>query len=260
MPVIPEANTTILDDDAKGVHWPATSQRTPVFQPSVVPPGYLYYVTGAFDDIAGSSRGNGPQIGMSRTGAGSVVVEGRMLEHCYILGGEIGQKGGQFDDHISMEVYAPASAPTSTAGVGNTDKVATGSGFNILVPVPGGDGDWTVDGSTMEAGEINQDLCPVRNATVSGYWHWDPDASPSITPVADPGNPDGEYDLFDAELPIVRQANRLPLLASGEVTPDTLKGKKILPHWTYKFTMTVVTNSGAVEAVGVLRMARKKTV
>lgn len=249
---------SILNDAGDAVNWPMTTAKTPIYQPNIVPPGYLIYCTGAFDDISGGKRGEGNQLALKKTSAGEAEVTGRFLEHVYILGGGFGFDAGNYDDWVSLEVSSPASAPASTPGIGNANKTSVGP-FNIIIPVTTNDGSHTVDGSTMEAGEINQSLSPVPNATVTGYWNWDPDALPSITPVADPANPDGDYDLFDGVVLLARQANRVPLMVGGQIVPPTVKGKKILPHWIWKFVLHRENAAGDATAGIMLTVARKST-
>jgi hypothetical protein len=217
-----------------------TSGNTPIFQPNVIPAGYFFYGTGAFDDVAAPSRGTGEQIVVEVEGPDAEgSIEGQFFDHVYIIGGFLATLDAGIRDWCTLDMLAPASAPEdrTTTHDGNANKVSVGP-FNIIVPAPLGDGDWNVDGAALTAGELNTDLCPVPNATGAGYWHWDPTQSPSIFPVTDPTTPDGAFDLYDATLPLARQANRYPLTASGNVTPAAaVKGKKVLPHWKWKFTV-----------------------
>jgi hypothetical protein len=260
---IGDSLATIVNDDGSYANFPATAKKTPIFQPSIVPPGYSLYITSAFDDITNAKRGKGNLFAIEEVGITAdpvdgpfEKVEGRFLEHVYILGGSIGDRNtAGFKDWIQMTAFAPASAPTSTPGTGNADKVATGLGFNIIVPNANDTGDWTVDGTTLEAGEINQDLAPVPNATQTGYWNWDPTQTPSVTPAAG----DGDYDLFDAQLPLVRQANRILFWStSGDITPSSLKGKKLLPHWLLRFEICRY-ETGTLKGTARMTIARAKT-
>jgi hypothetical protein len=253
--------TQILNEAEEVVNWPMTTAKTPIYQPNIVPPGYLLYMTGAFDDIAGGNLGTGLLMQATKTDNGDATVEGQFLHHAYVLGGGFGTNGEGYGDYATMEIYAPASAPEDKTGTsdGNANKVDTGLGFYIIVPAPLNDGDWNVDGATLQAGEINQNLVPIPNETQQGYWNWDPDANPSITPVANPGAPDGDYDLFDAQITLARQANRIPLFVKGDITPPTIKGKKILPHWKWKFTLHR-ESTGTVEGMFYVLVGRKKTV
>lgn len=243
---------TILD--SLGIPAPSTSAGTPISIINIIPPGYYYYATGAFDNITTKARGTGDQIALSQDGPGSAQLSGRFLEHCYVLQGGYACQNAEHDDWVQLDMKAPASIPTSTPGTGTANKVATGLGFNIIVPAV--NGDWTVDGSVLEAGEINLNLCPVPNSTKTGYWNWDPTQSPSITANA---TQTGAFDLYDAPLPLARQANRLPALLSGSFTPPTMKGKKILPHWEWHFCLTRGSQTGTVKAACFIGLARVAT-
>lgn len=261
MPVTPKTQVNLINSDGTSVDFPL-AEGTPIFNPDKIPQGYILYVTGAFDDIDAETRGSGALFQVSKTDVGSASIEGRFLEQVYVVGGGVGSDGAGAGDWASYESYAPASSPEDKTGThdGNANKVPTGLGFNIIVPAPGNNGDWNVDGSTLEGGQINQGLVPVPNTSGAGYWNWDPTADPSITPVANPGAPDGSYDLYDAALPLARQANRIPLLGiHGDVSPDAVRPRLMLPHWKVKITVYRAT-SGTVTASAWLSMGRKTTV
>ena len=251
MTYTPESKNQLLDVEGAVVNWPQTSPqedggdgtRTPILLPNIIPPGYLAYITGAFDNISTDTRGEGDQMVVTRTDVGQQTKEGRFLEHFYVLNGSYrAADPALITDWVSMHLYGGAStSPTNTPGTGNADKVTYGGG-NLFKPNSAGTGDWTVDGTTLEAGEINQGLVPIpaySGGVAVGYWNWDPEVSPSITPVTDPDNPDGGYHLFDFAVGVMaRQANRLPLKGGCEnCVPEPVKGKKILPHWTIVFTV-----------------------
>lgn len=242
--------------------FPTTSGNTPIFQPNIVPPGYYFYGTGAFDDITNGVVGTGAQLAWQSTGADHTEeLRGRFLHHVYILGGHLQAVDATYEDWISLLMEAPASTPEDRTAThnGNANKVATGLGFNIIVPAAG-NGDWNVDGATLQKGEINLNLCPVPaggdDAAQTGWWDWNPLVSPSITPNL---NHTGAYNLFDATLPLVRQANRYPCIIPGDVTPAaSIKGKKVLPHWTWVFKL-YRKGTGTVSLAIRLDTARVKT-
>jgi hypothetical protein len=259
-PTISVGKTNLVNEDGTSVNFPSVD-GTPIVNPDKVPQGHILYVTGAFDDIDGGVRGAGALFQVSRTDQGEASVEGRFLEYVYAVGGGLGSDGAAAGDWASYECYAPASAPEDRTGThdGNANKVPTGLGFNIVVPAPLNDGDWNVDGATLEAGQINDGLVPVPNQSGTGFWNWDPNASPSITPVANPGAPDGAYDLYDVPIPLTRQANRIPLLGvQGDVVPDAVRPKMLLPHWKVKITVHRET-TGTVTASAWLAFGRKNT-
>jgi hypothetical protein len=262
VPTVAKNEVIVTSPDGEQVNWPMTSAGTPLYNPNILPPGYLLYIAGSFDDLDDAKRGEGDQMGVEKDGTGTAYVEGQFFEHVYALGGALCELNGGFGDWATMEVQAPASSPedrTSTHD-GNANKVNIGTGMNIIVPAPLGDGDWNVDGSTLLVGEINEDLVPVPNATGEGYWNWDPTVSPSITPVTNPAEPDGAYDLYDFAMPLVRQASRVPLMNNkGECCPPTIKGKKMLPHWKLRFTINRAS-TGKVSAMFYMKLARKNTV
>lgn len=247
------------------INLPTTENDTPIFQPSIIPAGYYFYGTGAFDRFdAPAAIGVGPQIAIEATGPNnSVTVRGRFMHHIYILGGIFRHIGADLYDWISLLMEAPASSPEDRTDTmdGNANKLPTGAGFNIIVPAPNNDGAWNVDGATLEAGEINLNLCPVpsysEGGTPAGYWDWNPLENPSLVPSA-PGQ--GHFNLFDATLPLARQANRYPCIVDGNVTPvSSIKGKKILPHWVWAFTV-YRKEAGTVSVAIRLDTARIKTV
>ena len=261
---VPSMRAMLVQPDGSLIQVPTTEKKTPIVQPSIIPPGYYFYGTGAFDDVGAGTRGDGPQITLSASVATDPVtatLEGQFIEHVYIIGGYLASKTPEPDDWVSLHLKAPASTPEDRTGTGdgNANKVSVGPGANIIVPAPLNDGDWNVDGATLVAGELNDGLAPVPNADAAGYWHWDPEASPSIFPVADSSAPDGSYDLFDFDIVLARQANRYPCMQVGNVTPAAaIKGKKVLPHWVWVFTLYRKT-TGSVHVAVRLDTARKAT-
>ena len=250
---------------------PTTADGVPIKLSNHIPRAHYFWGTGAFDDFQptppASGRGSGELISWQTNGdAGDVATkEGRFFEHVYILGGTISSKNGDFGDHVSLDVIAPASAPEARPGNdGNASKVELYSGapVSLFVPTQAADGAWEVDGAAMEAGQVNANLVPVpaRDADDNpvGWWDWDPDQTPSITPNYDQ---QGGYNLFDQELKLARQANCYPVMAPHQsVTPEAaVKGKKILPHWLWRFTLVRGDEPGAVKVAIRLDTARKLT-
>ena len=235
----------ILDKDGKSAYAPTDQNGRPTFVGNMIKDGYLLYVTGAYDDVVGSKIGEGAQF----CGRGTVNVPGRFLHHWYILGGLVTSKGAECEDWMSMKATCPATVATSTPGTGNADKVPLGGGANMFVPAAG-DGDWTIDFDTMEAGEINQYAKPVPQA--GGPWTWDPKQTPSVFPGTG-------YYLFDFVKPLARQANRIPQLFHGQITPQQLEGKLILPHWDIEFSFHEDT-AGDTQGAACIVMVREQTI
>jgi len=254
MPIQPEVKTYIVNEDETLANFPQTTRKTPIFQPSVVPPGHLFYGTSRFDqDDQSQEIGEGGAIIFNTSTPDDVVViEGRFHDYVYILGGRICAWASSVNDEVSLDTVFPASAPASTPGVGNA-SLHPELGFFY----PAENGDFTVDGSTLEVGTINQNLCPVPAAEDNtGFWNWDPTQNPSITPAP---NQDGAYHLFAVEIVAVRQANKYPV-KDGEVTPAAgIQGKKVLPHWLWRFTLKKGPEATPTQCRILLYTARVKT-
>ena len=241
----------IQNEDASLANFPKTSRNTPIFQPSVIAPGDLFYGTGALDSESAMGIGEGQLLAFHATAPNQVVVvEGRFAQYVRILGGVIRCWSSTMEDQLSMEIIFPSSTPPETPGTGNA--VLAGG---VFVPVASG-GTHTVDGSIMEVGDINQDLCPVPTTPGTGFWNWDPDQTPSITPAP---TRDGNYHLIPAELSVLRQANKYPV-ADLDVTPAAgIQGKKVLPHWIWRFTLTKGPEEGVETKCRVLLYTSRKT-
>jgi len=252
--------TQIINEDKTLWHQALTSAKTPINLPNNIPPGYVAYITGAFDNPTTKTLGDGDQMVVEKTDEGEASLSGRFIEHFYVINGSYHDDNADIRDWVSMHLYAEASVPAVAEGDGNAAKIPVGTEMNIIVPATG-DGDWDVDGETLEAGEINKDLVPLpaydADGNPNGYWDWDPDATPSITPAA--GN--GGYNLFDFAVGIIgRQANRLPLKNGCEnCVPPNVKGKKILPHWQVVFTLHRHVDGTSAVAFE-MKVARKNTV
>lgn len=328
-PIVPDMNAKIMNASDEVVNWPQTSgdgdptKKTPLLNPNILTPGYLFYGTGAFDNIATGKRGEGVLLEMEQGEAGLQILDGQFIEHVYIHGGDFGAEGNAKGDWVQMMAWAPASVPTDRTSEqdGNADKVgiagvvsvsgtfqigetvtggtsghtgkvvslpednqmkimnASGSfeqgetitggtsgataavaatiAVNMIVPNGGSTGWWNVDTSAMLVGEINENLVPVpdENSPQVGYWNWDCDASPSITPAAG----DGSFNLYDQPLPLVRQANRILCICKHkDCCPEALKGKKFLPHWKIRFYVNRAT-VGSLWVGFTLKTSRRKT-
>lgn len=241
----------IQNEDASLANFPKTSRNTPIFQPSIIAPGDLFYGTGALDREDDEEIGEGTLLSFKAETPGDVVVvEGRFSNYVRILGGVMRCWSSTMDDTLSLEIVFPASAPAMTPGLGNASIMG-----GVFVPVSSG-GTHTVDGSTKEVGDINLNLCPVPTDPGTGFWNWDPDQNPSITPAPEK---DGNYHLIPAEISALRQANKYPV-ADLDVTPAAgIQGKKVLPHWVWRFTMTKGPEEGVPTKARILLYTSRKT-
>jgi hypothetical protein len=238
---------------------PRTSDGKPIHLVNRFPGNVTLYLTGAGDDIAGNKRGEGAQFELDRSTSGNTEHVAQWLDWIYLAGGEVTYSGGAAGCWVSLHLRFPATAVVANAGAGELDLVATGLGFNILIPNP----------ATIGSHDRGTIVTPVPNESGQGYWHWDgaDTGLGTITPVANPGAPDGAFDLFDVQLDAARFANRIPLrhgLGSGALVKNLnvneIKPKKILPAWQL---VTTIHHAGGANTLVVdweLITARIKTV
>lgn len=174
-------------------------------------------------------------------------MEWSFADWVYISKGTIHYRNAGVGDYVAFKVFAPASTVSSNPGSGNCNLVATGLGFNVIVPAAG-------DGSHDLTSAI-----PVPATGEDGYWDWDlPDTgSGNVTASVTPGA--AQYQLYDAPLDLVRWVRKLPLIGDGSETlhPET-KARRLLPHWRMKVELHN-ESLGQLQLVWHLDCARKKT-
>jgi hypothetical protein len=155
-------------------------------------PGWNTWITSAGDDIGPPLvRGGGDLLQLSWTSneaRGTKTAEFRFGEPVQVNDGGATFDSTQWspDDLLEYQMVLAATATTSGGGAGNCNKVATGLGFNVIVPAAGN-------------GAYNVNLAnaiPVPSADSTGYWDSDYDTG-AITPSATPGA--AKFNLFDAE-------------------------------------------------------------
>ena len=170
----------------------------------------------------------------------------------YISRAAITYRNASIGDYVSSKVIAKATNVTSNGGgTGNCNKVPSGLGFNIIVPATG-NGAWDV---------LPQDMIPVPSLIPGqGYWSWDEPDTGKGTVSPQPG---GNYNLYDADIDLIRWFRKIPLIGSGPtcgpvvLDPET-KPRKVLPHWTIQVQVHNASMS-AIELSWHLTCARKKT-
>lgn len=174
-------------------------------------------------------------------------VEWSFADWVYVSKGTVRYDDAGPGDYFAFKVYAPASVVTANAGSGNCNLVATGLGFNMIVPAAG-------DGSH----DITTPI-PVPASAADGYWEWDlPDTGlGNVTASASPGK--AQYNLFDAPLDLVRWIRKLPITGEGleHLHPET-KARRVLPHWKFRVDLHNESLS-PLKLIWHLDCARKKT-
>lgn len=232
---------------------PTTSDGKLIVQPSMFPGGVYLYLTGAGDD---GQRGNGQPFAVQSDAAGDSSIEFSFKDWVYLSGGGFTWQGAVFGDSMTFEFYAPGSVVTfNGAHQGNCNLVDPGVGVPILVVPANGDGAYDVQLSTAT---------PVPaygpGGSMVGFWDWtEPDTGRgSLAASGTPGK--ASWNLFAAPLPLVRFANRIPLLGAGfvDLQPPPIKSKKMLPHWKGK---VILHNSGhtGLKVAWYLATARAQT-
>ena len=225
---------------------PETSDGKPIFLPNIFRGDVDLYFPGEGDGLA--EIGGGEPFQMSSDTAGETTITWRFRDWIYTAGGVMTYRGADLGDSITLSIYAPATVITANgSGTGNCTAVATGLGFNIVVPAAGN--------GTHDVNEV--DKVPVPAGDGAGYWTWDtPDTGRgTISPKAS-----GGYDLYDVPIPLVTWLRKMPLLGSNIVDYmlPAIKPKRILPHWTFKAELHNSGHAG-LELCWVMFCARKKT-
>jgi hypothetical protein len=243
---LPDASASVKLDA------PTTADGKIIVQPSMFPGGVYLYITGAGDDGA---RGNGQPFAIQSDAVGDSAIEFSFKDWVYLSSGGFSWQGGAFGDYCTFEFYAPASPVTPSAGhTGNCNLVDPGVGAPILAVPAAGNGAYNID----LANAVPVPAFGVNDAPV-GYWAWsEPSTGKGTVSAGAPGA--SPWHLFAAPIPLVRFANRLPLLGSGamDMNPPPIKSKKMLPHWKGKVILHNTGHEG-LKAAFWLATARAQT-
>ncbi|MGW8289041.1 MAG: hypothetical protein ACWGNP_02100 [Candidatus Bathyarchaeia archaeon] len=206
--------------------------------------GWATWFCGA-GDHATNGRGEGTALKSTFTGAAEQNVEVTFNEPVELHDGQVFWSpvaNWDNDDRYSFAAVLPATPTTSTPGTGNCDKVASGQGYNIIVPAAG-DGDYTVD---------LDDAVPVPSDDSTGYWACNYDTG--VVSVGSPGA--AEFHLIDAAVTnyfLKHMPMGNPL---GVFDIDTYKAEWIHQNWKLKLSIDK-NSSSAGEVGGWLMLFRK---
>jgi hypothetical protein len=211
---------------------PTTSDGKLIVQPSMFPGGVYLYLTGAGDD---GGRGNGQQFAVQSEAAGDTSVEFHFNDWVYLSGGGFTWQGAEFGDSMTFDFYSPATpvAPNQ-AHTGNCNLVDPGVGAAILIVPANGNGSFDVD---LAHGVPVPAYGPGGVGTV-GFWDWsEPDTGKGTLMAGTAGK--AAWHLFAAPIPLVKFANRIPVMGDGfvDISPPPIKSKKMLPHWKGRVTL-----------------------
>lgn len=246
---------TNYKDDCNWSVSPKGSDGTPATLPCLFPNGVYLYLAGSGDST--TERGAGDPFVVSRDTSGDSTAEWSYLDWVLIAGGGMSFKGAEAGDYATMEIYAPATVVTPNGGgTGNCNLVDPGVGAAILIVPAAGDGAYDVD---LDAA-VPVPAWNVVTGACSGFYEWDkPSTGKGTITVSTPQA--SHFNLFAVAIPLIRFANKLPLLGNGvlDFNIPAVEPKMILPHWKGKVTLH---NSGHTGLVGAWYMttARMQTV
>jgi len=234
---------------------PKGTDGTPATLPCLFPTGVYLYLAGSGDsDVA---RGAGTPFALSSDAVGDTTLEWSYLDWVLIAGGGMSFKGAEAGDYATMEVYAPATPVVPNAGgTGNCNLVDPGVGAAILIVPAAGNGAFDVD---LAAAVPVPAWNPVTGVC-SGFFEWDkPNTGKGTISIGVPQA--SHFNLFAIDIPLIRFANKLPLLGEGvlDFNIPAVEPKVIMPHWKGKVTLH---NSGHAGLHGAWYMttARMQTV
>lgn len=264
---IDEGQTTAIesrDIQSVAITGPTTSDGKQIVLPCLFPGGVYLFVCGATDSE--TERGEGDLLTISSETSGDTVVDmDPFLDFVYVAGGTLLFEGGQLGDWFSARMVCPATeVVVNESNTGNCTLTecpacpGIPADAKIIVPAAG-NGTHDVDLETATPVPTHD---PEEGGAGSGFYTWNEPATGvgRGTIVAVPGMT-GDYHLLDHEVQLVAFVNRVPLLGSGQldVSVQSVKPKKLLPHWNGRMTLHNTGHTGLKAALMIVT-ARKVTV
>ena len=243
---------------------PTTSDGKQIVLPCLFPGGVYLFVCGATDSE--TVRGEGDLLIVSSETSGDTTVEmDPFLDFVYIAGGTLLFEGGVLGDWFSARMVCPATTPVlNEANTGNCNLMdcpacpGVPEGTKLIVPAAG-NGTHDVDLATAIPVPSHDTEEP---GVGSGFYNWNEPSSGAGrgTITAVPGMT-GDYHLLDHEVQLAAFVNRVPLLGSGQldVAVESVKPKKMLPHWHGRMVLHNTGHAGLKAALMIVT-ARKVTV
>lgn len=233
---------------------PRASNGAPIILNNAFPGEVVLNFTGCAD--SSTTRFAGPLFGLQKAGIGDAVQEFSFLDGVFLAGGHVEWEGGAWDSYLYFEVIAPATTTKApvVAGQGNCNKVATGYGFNIIVPAAG-DGEFDIDAPIPVP--ANDDETDAFN----GYWNYsDPWLGKGTISAGTPQA--SKYNLFDASLDLAHFCKLHIARATGtrDLIAPAIKPKWILPEWVLKVLIHNADSASTLKVVWDLLIARRRTV
>jgi hypothetical protein len=239
-----------------GTPAPVASDGKPFVLPNIFPGAVVLNFTGRSDKItAPAARFGGPLFGLQAAPGATETFLVDLLDGIYLAGGHVDWEGGSWGSFVHLELMAPATTTKAPAvlGHGNCNKVATGYGFNIIVPAAGN-------------GEFDLDVpVPVpasdgETEVANGYWAYSEPwlgrgvLTPSATPTA-------RYNLFDQELELAHfaEVHLAKDIGTRDLAAGSIKPKWILPEWHMRVEIYNADVTKTLKVVWDFVLARRRT-
>lgn len=236
---------------------PKAVDGKPYVLPNIFPGEVLLNFTGSSDALSPPARFGGTLFGLEKAGVGDAEFTVDFLDGIYLAGGHIEWEGGSAGSTVKMELQAPASTVSNPvpAGTGNCDLVATGYGFNIIMPAAPGTGAKQIAVPSPVPSTDDE-----TNAQ-TGYWNYsEPWVGKGTVVAGAPGA--SKYNLFDAPLKLAHFCTLHLMRDSGarDMIAPAIKPKWILPEWKLKVSIHNADANKTLKLVWDLLVARRKSV
>lgn len=279
----------LKSNDVELANVPKTSDGRIIISPAVFSGDQNLNYPGVGDDVAAGTRGGNttPFVvdAAADTRVNNVITkEWQFIDHTYVQGGQVEFYNGGKNDFVDMDIYAPAAVPVASVGgnTGNANLSPTGLGYNIIVPAPLSDGTHDLDVSeplnaNLAAKPLGWPTLVTKVAPVpaikkvngvdspDGFWDYDMNTG-IITPNIGPsGEKLGYWNLFDADIILVRWITRLSLWNLGASGPRKIeykvpvKAKKVIPQWICRASWNIEGTNPTFSGVWHLYTARDYT-
>jgi len=236
-------------------HFPRAADGKPFFLPSIFPYELLMNFAGKPD--SGGQRYAGSLFGLEKNGVGDASVDFSFQDGVFLTGGIVSWRDGGFGSYVSLEQLAPATTVVDpeTPNTGNCNLVATGLGFNIIVPAAGNG-----------AKNLGTTVVPVpaerdEDMLLSGYWDYtDPWLGKGEVSAGTPQA--AKFNLFDAQVKLSHfcDLHLVPDQGVGDAFLHSVKPTWILPQWVWHVVLHNAHANKIFQVGWDLVLARKKSV
>lgn len=209
-------------------------------------PGFTLYPTGAGDNIANGTYGNGPDVLLTMAAPTQVF---QMLNNWYVVGGHTVWEGANLDDYFNGWIVAPATTGITAngGGTGNHDKYAipgTGGTAHMMIPNLNNTGAYDLNlAGTLTNCPTILSATPVPSAGGGGWYDFNSDTNVLTVNPSHNGN----FNLYDFPINLFKLATRIRGTATngGQIHLEAtdVVGKLIFNSWQLKVTFTTTKES-----------------